>query len=191
MANVIYWIAGNDGSLQFAYRFHNIDGLMQNYSISSALAMEVLLSCTKPSIYIYIYIHVHKNVIANALELRVFGSDSSHCCFPGIENKHPIQCAPCVAMLCFDFVHDIGSQWMYVSSLPISFRVASLVLGQSWDCPSAGEVSLQRIWIRSVSICNCITNANLVRIILGKCCKQRILISLRHAEMLTKHSRLP
>ena len=28
-----------------------INGLVQDYSISSALAMEILQSCTKPSIY--------------------------------------------------------------------------------------------------------------------------------------------
>ena len=35
------------GRIQMVY---NIDGLAQNYSIPSALAVEMLQSCTKPSI---------------------------------------------------------------------------------------------------------------------------------------------
>ena len=33
--------------------------------------------------------------------------------------------------------------------LPKSFRVASLALGQSYDCPSATEVTLKDTWIKS------------------------------------------
>ena len=36
----------------------HIDGLMQDCSISSSLAMEILQSFTKPSIYFFIQIHV-------------------------------------------------------------------------------------------------------------------------------------
>ena len=33
--------------------------------------------------------------------------------------------------------------WIHVIRLPISFRVASLTLGQSYDCPSVSEVILK------------------------------------------------
>ena len=73
-----------------------IDGLAQDCSNSSALAMELLQSWAKPSKY-------------------------AHCC----------------VVLCFVVVI-----WIHGIHLPISFRVASLALGQSYDCPSASEVTL-------------------------------------------------
>ena len=33
----------------------------------------------------------------------------------------------------------------YQSILPMSFRVTSLVLGQSYDCPSASEATLKNV----------------------------------------------
>ena len=36
-----------------------------------------------------------------------------------------------------------GYDLIHVISLPISFRIASLALGQSYDCPSANEVTLE------------------------------------------------
>ena len=46
------------------------------------------------------------------------------------------------------FVYIIA-EWIYVIYLPISFRVASLTLGQSYDCPGASEVTLK---VKSASI---------------------------------------
>ena len=37
----------------------------------------------------------------------------------------------------------ISSMWIYMMCLPISFRVASLASGQSYDCPSASGVTLK------------------------------------------------
>ena len=55
-----YWEFGHKGILDLKWRFianhfksdfmHHFDGLVQDCSISSALAMEILQSCTKPSI---------------------------------------------------------------------------------------------------------------------------------------------
>ena len=42
-----------------------------------------------------------------------------------------------VLILCFD------SYWIHVIYSPIFFRVASLALGQSYDCPSASEATLK------------------------------------------------
>ena len=39
------------------FRSYGIDSLVQDCSNTSALAMELLQSCTKPSMYIYIYIY--------------------------------------------------------------------------------------------------------------------------------------
>ena len=36
---------------------------------------------------------------------------------------------------------------IHLAHLPIFFRVASLALGQSYDCPSAGEVILKNMGI--------------------------------------------
>ena len=43
----------------------------------------------------------------------------------------------------FSCVYIIICKWFYVIILPIYFRVASLALGQSYDCPSASEVTLK------------------------------------------------
>ena len=37
----------------------------------------------------------------------------------------------------------VSSKWICVIYLPILFRVTSLALGQSYDCPSASEVTLK------------------------------------------------
>ena len=53
---------------------HDIDGLVQDYSIIRALAMEILQSCTKPSNYnidIEGFVQVRRNCIAKALELHL------------------------------------------------------------------------------------------------------------------------
>ena len=47
----------------------------------------------------------------------------------------------CFVLFCFGYV--TGSQWIHVVYLLISFRVTSLALGQSYDCPSASEVTLK------------------------------------------------
>ena len=54
------------------------------------------------------------------------------------------QCSPWNIHTVF-FVHgDIMSSWKWMwLYLPISFRVTSLALGQSYDCPSASEVTLK------------------------------------------------
>ena len=50
---------------------------------------------------------------------------------------HPTKCTHC-------FVLPYHSYFkMYVIFVPIPFRVASLALGQSYDCPSASEVTLK------------------------------------------------
>ena len=47
------------------------------------------------------------------------------------------------ALFCHDFI--IKTYWFPVIHLTISFRVTSLALGQSYDCPNAGEVTLKYI----------------------------------------------
>ena len=48
-----------------------------------------------------------------------------------------------LVLLCFVLLWLYhGSWWIYMVYLPISFRVASLALGQSYDCPSASEATL-------------------------------------------------
>ena len=44
-----------------------IDGLVQDCSNSSALAMELLQACTKPSLYIYI----HRYILINATQTLI------------------------------------------------------------------------------------------------------------------------
>ena len=48
-------------------------------------------------------------------------------------------------LLCFLFGLYYQFLWIHVTHLPISFRIASLALGQSCDCPSACEVTLKDI----------------------------------------------
>ena len=49
-----------------------------------------------------------------------------------------------IIVLCFVFVsYVINSRWNLVIYEPTSFRVTSLALGQSYDCPSASEVTLE------------------------------------------------
>ena len=43
----------------------------------------------------------------------------------------------------FIMVFVINHYWINMMYLPISFRVASLALGQSYDCPSASEATLK------------------------------------------------
>ena len=45
------------------------------------------------------------------------------------------------SLFCCGYI--INSSWILVIGLPIFFRVASLALGQSYDCPSASEVTLR------------------------------------------------
>ena len=44
-------------------------------------------------------------------------------------------------VLCFGYIITI--YWIFVMYLPTSFRVTSMALGQSYDCPSACEVTLK------------------------------------------------
>ena len=60
----------NSGKLH--YELNNIDGLVQDCSNSSALAMELLQSCTKPSIYIDGLIQKRRNSSAFSMELRLY-----------------------------------------------------------------------------------------------------------------------
>ena len=55
--------------------------------------------------------------------------------------SHKIYTQFCCAILCCGFI--ISSLWCHMIYLPIFFRVTSLALGQSWDCPSASEVTLK------------------------------------------------
>ena len=56
-----------------------IDGLVQDCSNSSALAMELLQSCTKPSIYTLIALDERRNVISlSILNPREYTSDKLH-----------------------------------------------------------------------------------------------------------------
>ena len=45
--------------------------------------------------------------------------------------------------------HEYGSLKIHMMYLPIFFRVASLALGQSYDCPSASEATLQDMGLLS------------------------------------------
>ena len=45
-------------------------------------------------------------------------------------------------LLCFILLCHLFS-WIFLMHLPIYFRVTSLALGQSYDCPSANEVTLK------------------------------------------------
>ena len=56
-----------------------IDGLVQDCSNSSALAMELLQSCTKPSIYTLITLDKRRNAISiSILNPREYTSDKLH-----------------------------------------------------------------------------------------------------------------
>ena len=48
---------------------------------------------------------------------------------------------------CCELIHvskrGLCSQLIHVTHLPMAFRVASLALGQSYDCPSASDVTLK------------------------------------------------
>ena len=54
---------------------------------------------------------------------------------------HEICTRFCCALFCCGYV--ISPWWIHVTHLPISFRVASLELGQSCDCPTASEATLK------------------------------------------------
>ena len=47
----------------------------------------------------------------------------------------------CLTLFCCGY--SISYKWIQVVCLPQSFRVASLALGQSYDCPSANEATLK------------------------------------------------
>ena len=76
-------------------------------------------------------------------------------CFPFIislcQIKFDEQCIPynIHMVLYMDFILlfliFISCQWHHVVHLPIFFRVSSLALGQSYDCPSASEVTLKNM----------------------------------------------
>ena len=56
-------------------------------------------------------------------------------------NVAPSMCTECCfALFCYGLI--MRSWWIYNICLPIAFRVTSLALGQSYDCPSASEVTL-------------------------------------------------
>ena len=68
--------------MPFPYKNDNfIDGLVQDCSISSALAMEILQSCTKPSMYSYTYMYIYI-VICN---LPGAPEEVDGCCYHGSE----------------------------------------------------------------------------------------------------------
>ena len=46
-------------------------------------------------------------------------------------------------LFCCSFI--INFRWIHIIHLPILFKVASLLLGQSYDCPSAIEAALKNI----------------------------------------------
>ena len=59
-----------------------------------------------------------------------------------LKTVHPIKYAQLYfALFCCGYF--ISNHWNHVIKLPISFRVASMALGQSYDCPSASEVTLK------------------------------------------------
>ena len=57
----------------------------------------------------------------------------------GVINNYRIRF--CCALSCCGCI--ASSSWIHVISLPIFFRVASLALGQSCDCPSGSEATLK------------------------------------------------
>ena len=67
---------------QFFHIHIYIDGSVQDYSNSIANALELLQSCTKPSIYTYmhIYIHTYIYIIYIYMESWVFVSTITVCC---------------------------------------------------------------------------------------------------------------
>ena len=72
---------------------------------------------------------------------------------------YPIKYKHGFVVFCFVYIANIGhSKFIWITDpsccvllefgkldLPISFRVTSLALGQSYDCPSAGEMTLEDI----------------------------------------------
>ena len=57
---------------------------------------------------------------------------------------YPMKYPLLLVLLCFVMV-SLLSLWIYAIDLPIFFRVTSLALGQSPDCPSASEVTLNNM----------------------------------------------
>ena len=60
-------------------------------------------------------------------------------------SRHDAHCDVIVMMLLFGFCYIMSLWRIQMIYLPLSFRVASLALGQSLDCPSASEVTLKNM----------------------------------------------
>ena len=82
---------------------NNFDSLVQECSISSALAMEILQSCTKPSIY-----HNFSN------DVYIHSSKSSHWCL----NKGDTEFCAKTSIL-FEGIFPIASHFFYCCSSPL------------------------------------------------------------------------
>ena len=50
------------------------------------------------------------------------------------------------SLLCFILFSYIISVGGFIAHLPISFKVASLLMGQSYDCPNASEATLKNMY---------------------------------------------
>ena len=78
-----------------------------------------------------------------------------------------------MVLLCFVCCgYIISFHWMYMIYLPISFSVTSLTLGQSYDCPSASEVTLKDVGkINKYQTTRKHNKTDNKKIILGMCSK--------------------
>ena len=93
---------------------------MQDCRISSALAMELLQSCTKPSTWF---------------------------CF-SLDSVTQTETKPQYSIsqeICTRFLLCCALLWLYIDWFPISIRLTSLALWQSNDCPSASKATLMNM----------------------------------------------
>ena len=93
-------------------------------------------------IYIYVFFFIyHKLYVLHCIQYNVSVLEP-------VFWVNPIQSAHSFAVFFFIFLKfllDYQFSLIYVINLPIFFRVASLALGQSYDCPSASEATLKKM----------------------------------------------
>ena len=77
----------------------------------------------------------------------------------GMDRVYPMKYAHILVVVCLVLVMlCYSASLIFVMYFPISFRIASLALGQSYDCPSAREVTLKDMgkigWYITTTKCN-------------------------------------
>ena len=115
---------------------HHIDGLVQDCSNSSALAMELLQSCTKPSIYSIVYRKIfHYSNQAVPLPLCIVNEAGwNYMEFPGADSFMHYCLIPAIVLLLFFFSHKDCIGINLVVNAPANFQHLALTLHQQSQC---------------------------------------------------------